>query len=56
MKGADSSEMLPGQLGNCSDLAALAHFGCVASGLGPLEGNVSSWALRGVLFLEQGGS
>ena len=52
VKGADSSETLPGQLWNRSDIVALADFGCVASGSCPSEGNVSSWALREALFLE----
>lgn len=56
VKGADRSETLPGQLWNRSDVVALADFGCVACGSHPSEGNVSSWALRGLLFLEQGGS
>lgn len=56
VKGADRSETLPGQLCNCSDIVALADFGCVASGSCLSEGNVSSWALRGTLFLEQSGS
>lgn len=30
LKGADSSEVLPGQLGNHSGIVALADFGCVA--------------------------
>lgn len=56
VKGADSSELLPGQLRNRSGIVALAGFGCVAPGSCYPERNVSGWALRAALFLQQGGS